>query len=222
MIKRRKIVLTWLAIGAILLLPTPLEGGRSTSPFFRYHSSESPSRPQSPSYATFLIQDSSTVDQLLSYAFQYIGTPYRYGGQTPKGFDCAGFVRFVYRQFGFDLGSSCSPQYRAGTDIRHTTDLRRGDLVFFGDRHKVNILGHVGIVTHVDPQSGKFRFIHSSTSAGVIESRSSEPYYVLRYLCACRILSDADMLPRPPLQPEPPATRPWHWPNTSNQGTPNE
>ena len=129
-----------------------------------------------------------TADLLIDYASKYIGTPYHYGGRTPKGFDCAGFARFVYLRYGYDLPGWCGAQAKLGTEVGDTRNLQRGDLVFFGGRHKSKVIGHTGIVVDANPETGVFRFIHSSTTAGVIISRSTEEYYKIRYITARRIL----------------------------------
>jgi cell wall-associated NlpC family hydrolase len=129
-----------------------------------------------------------TADLLIDYASKYIGTPYHYGGRTPKGFDCAGFARFVYLRYGYDLPGWCGAQARLGIEVSDTRNLQRGDLVFFGGRHKSKVIGHTGIVVDANAENGTFRFIHASTTAGVIISRSTEPYYKDRYITARRIL----------------------------------
>lgn len=129
-----------------------------------------------------------TADLLIDYASKYIGTPYRYGGRTPKGFDCAGFARFAYLRYGYDLPGWCGAQARLGIEVSDPRNLQRGDLVFFGGRHQSKVIGHTGIVVETNAETGVFRFIHSSTTAGVIISRSTEPYYKERYITARRIL----------------------------------
>ncbi len=129
-----------------------------------------------------------TADLLIDYASKYIGTPYRFGGRTPKGFDCAGFARFAFLRYGYDLPGWCGAQAKLGTEVSDTRNLQRGDLVFFGGRHKSKVIGHTGIVVEANATTGVFRFIHSSTTAGVIISRSTEPYYKERYITARRIL----------------------------------
>ena len=62
--------------------------------------------------------------------------------------------------------------------------------MFFGKRGSVRDIGHVGIVVSVDYNRGSFRFIHASTSGGVVESDSNHPYYMMRYIGARRILPD--------------------------------
>lgn len=126
------------------------------------------------------------IEDMLSFANKYIGLRYRRGGKTPKGFDCSGFTGYVFRQFGMDLKASSSAQYTQGDKVE-TGDLQPGDLVFFGGRAASKTrVGHVGMVTDVNPD-GTFRFIHSSTSQGVIVSKSTEPYYSRRYIGARRV-----------------------------------
>ena len=129
-----------------------------------------------------------TADLLIDYASKYIGTPYHFGGRTPKGFDCAGFAHFVFLRYGYDLPGWCGAQARLGIEVSDTRNLQRGDLVFFGGRHQSKTIGHTGIVVSADSVSGKFKFIHASTSAGVIISKSTEEYYKSRYITARRIL----------------------------------
>lgn len=132
-------------------------------------------------------KESATAEQIINEAKKYIGTPYRWGGKGPYAFDCAGFVRFIYGKFGYTLAGSCTPQYLSGMPINQD-DLQIGDLVFFGGRNASHSIGHVGIVTEIDPNNG-FSFIHAART-GVRISHSSEGYYDMRYLCACRLLPE--------------------------------
>ena len=125
---------------------------------------------------------------LVTMAMEYLGTPYHYGGRTPKAFDCAGFALFLYRHFGYSLPGWSGAQARLGIEVSDTRNLRAGDLVFFGGRGAKKIVGHTGIVVDTDVQTGVFRFIHASTGAGVIISKSTEDYYKKRYITARRIL----------------------------------
>lgn len=160
----------------------------------------------SPSVSVDPLADTLTLDRaeiILDTACKFIGYPYKYGGKGPNRFDCAGFVRFIFRKFGYLLGPSAPSQFPQGRSLK-VEDLHTGDLVFFGGRRgssKSKRIGHVGIVTVVNPNDHSFRFIHASTSRGVIISNSTEPYYDHRYQGACRILPEKVSSDASSLQP---------------------
>ncbi|MGI6073413.1 MAG: C40 family peptidase [Fermentimonas sp.] len=128
-------------------------------------------------------------DDIVAFSKQYLGRPYGYSSKGPKSFDCSGFTYFVFKNFGYNLGASSSDQDRQAKTIDRRDKLQKGDLVFFEGRVKNGKVGHVGIVTDIYP-NGNFRFIHASTSNGVIYTKSTEPYYASRYLRGGRILED--------------------------------
>ena len=130
------------------------------------------------------------VDQLLDYAKTFIGVPYLLGASGPERFDCSGFTSYVFREFGYDLPHNSVMQFRDSQPVESFSDLRKGDLVFFGARNNIRSIGHVGIVVDVDLDRGMFRFIHASTSNGVEIQRSTSPYFMMRYMGAGRILPD--------------------------------
>lgn len=146
-----------------------------------------------PTAAKAEIQQSvrTSADMVIDEANRYLGTPYRWGGKTPEGFDCAGFTRFIYSQFGVNLAPSAAPQYKQGKVVKKA-DLAKGDLVFYGGSRSTKAIGHVGIVTEVGVDG--FSFIHASRS-GVRISSSKEPYYSRRYIGACRILNSVYAMP---------------------------
>lgn len=110
---------------------------------------------------------------------ELVGTPYKYGGTTTKGFDCSGFTSYVFKQFKLDLPRSSSSQAQIGKKV-DKDDLRAGDLVFFNTSGKG--ISHVGIYV------GDGKFAHSSSSKGVTISKLSESYYVKRYVTARRVM----------------------------------
>ena len=144
------------------------------------------SRPTLP--PSIIIARADTGLLVVAKAKEYIGTPYRYAGRTPKAFDCAGYVLYIYSHFGHSLPGWCGAQARLGVEVSDTRNLQPGDLVFFGGRHQSKVIGHTGIVVSADSVSGRFKFIHASTTAGVIISNSTEDYYKSRYITARRIL----------------------------------
>lgn len=131
-----------------------------------------------------------TADLIFEEATKHLGKPYRYGAKGPKAFDCAGFARYVYQKFGIDLPGGSQPQYAKGRKIKDPKKLQRGDLVFWQGREANGRVGHTGIVTEVDTNTGRFRFIHAATSSGVIFSYSNEAYYARRYVGGCRLIGD--------------------------------
>ena len=134
------------------------------------------------------VADPAGAGGVLAEAFSLIGVPYRRGGSTPDtGFDCSGFVRYVYRSAGVDLPRSAVTQFAIGQDTGRE-DLQTGDLVFFRSRRG----WHVGIY------SGAGNFIHAPNSRDRVKvTPLDEPYYARAYLGARRIFPSA-----PP--PEPP------------------
>lgn len=126
------------------------------------------------------------VRAILDYANSFIGTRYRRGSSSPKGFDCSGFTSYVFKNFGYQLTRSSSSQVSDGTPVAKN-ELQPGDLVFFNGRAVGKRVGHVGIVTEVK-EDGKFKFIHSSNGKGVIVSSSEEAYYKRRYVGASRVV----------------------------------
>lgn len=132
----------------------------------------------------------SVVDQLLEYAHTFIGTPYRLGASGPEQFDCSGFTSYVFRAYGYELPHSSAAQFKQCRPVEEFIDLQKGDLVFFGARNSIRNIGHVGIVVDIDERHGMFHFIHASTSHGVEVQRSTQPYFMMRYIGAGRILPD--------------------------------
>ena len=130
------------------------------------------------------------VDELLDYAKTFIGVPYRLGASGPERFDCSGFTSYVFREFGYDLPHNSTMQFRDCVPVESFSELRKGDLVFFGARNNIRNIGHVGIVVDVDLERGMFQFIHASSSNGVEIQRSTSPYFMMRYMGAGRVLKD--------------------------------
>ena len=119
------------------------------------------------------------VSEVVVLAMKLRGAPYVWGGNTPQGFDCAGFVRYIYGQKGIDLPRTLSGQLALGTPVERQT-LEPGDLVFFQNTFERG-LSHVGIYT------GNGQFISAvSERRGVDVDSLDVPFWSERYLVARR------------------------------------
>ena len=117
--------------------------------------------------------------EILATAKQYIGVPYVWGGSTPSGFDCSGYVQYVYRLHGYTLPRTSKEQFATGSWVSKS-NLQAGDLVFFNTSG--NGVSHVGIYI------GNDQFIHASSSKGVMISYLSNSYWDARYYGARKVL----------------------------------
>ena len=126
------------------------------------------------------------VDDIITFAKKFLGTPYRYAGSTPSGFDCSGFIYYVMGNFGFSLTRTSYGLAEFGRTVK-LADIRPGDLMFFKGRNVNSTqIGHVGMVIEVGP--GVIKFIHSSTSRGVvIDNFYTSKYYIPRFIKAKRL-----------------------------------
>ncbi len=130
-------------------------------------------------------KNSATINSVLKDAENYIGVPYKYGGNTSSGFDCSGFVCKVYLENDKKLARSSSDQALEGEEIDEK-DIKPGDLLFFATSGGTKV-SHVGIV-HDIGNDGEVKFIHASTSKGVMISSLNEKYWNKAYLFARRVL----------------------------------
>lgn len=125
------------------------------------------------------------VPSLLDRAKEHIGAPYRLGGASPSGFDCSGFVRFVFQAFGVQLNRSSGTQATQGDKVA-SGEIQPGDLLFF--RIRGSRIGHVGIYL------GGGQFIHASSRGGpsvrgVKISRLDSSFYAKRLVSARRVMA---------------------------------
>ncbi|WP_017755382.1 C40 family peptidase [Calidifontibacillus oryziterrae] len=125
-----------------------------------------------------VINDRYGVDtSLIQYATKLVGTPFEWGGTTPNGFDCSGFLKYVYSEKGINIPRTVNEIWNYGIDVGNPSI---GDLVFF-QTYKPGP-SHAGIYI------GDGKFIHSSSSKGVTISKLNLNYWSKRYLGAKRIV----------------------------------
>ena len=130
----------------------------------------------------------SKRDSIVSYAESFIKTPYIWGGTSPKGFDCTGFLYFVYKHFGIKVSRASSGYDSVGSKIDLTMVRPADILLFTGTDATKRKVGHVGIV--LSNKDGLVRFIHSSSSKrhfGVTITEYNSSGYVKRFLRAITI-----------------------------------
>ncbi|WP_426486585.1 C40 family peptidase [Flavobacterium sp. 2] len=113
------------------------------------------------------------VNHLIETASENIGVKYKAGGTTKNGFDCSGLVYTTFESENIQLPRSSFEQSKIGIVIP-VKDAQKGDLIFF-KTNKSKQINHVGLITEIN--SNEIKFIHSSTSKGVIISSTKEPYY---------------------------------------------
>jgi len=126
-------------------------------------------------------------EKTVATAREYLGTRYKAGGKTPKGFDCSGFVIHVMGRMEIQMAACSADQAKCGKEVE-LDRARPGDLIYFGSKSRVN---HVGILTEVS--KNKLMMIHSSSSHGVIEENVLQSDYWLRRI---RVVRDLSSFPR--------------------------
>ncbi len=123
----------------------------------------------------------SAQEAVIQEAMNHLGTPYVWGGKAPGGFDCSGFVYYVYGQMGYSMGYDAVQQLKDGLVVDRS-ELEPGDLVFFqGTSWQSSIVTHVGIY------AGDGEFIHASNSGIAVASLDDE-YWQGHYFGARRVL----------------------------------
>lgn len=130
--------------------------------------------------------DSSDLrQQIVAYAKKFLGVKYVYGGSSPKGFDCSGFVQYVMKHFDIKVDRSSEDQALNGKKVSKS-DLKPGDMVFFDTNGGHNAIEHAGI------SLGDGYFIHASSGSAhkVTISNLNEGFYDDAYMWARRVIND--------------------------------
>jgi len=126
------------------------------------------------------ILPAAPVNALVATALTFRGTPYRNGGSDPSGFDCSGFVQWVFAQHGARLPREVRDQYRVGEEIDRD-EVAPGDLVFFETVSRG--ASHVGIAL------GNGEFVHAPSSRGVVRiEKYTSSYWDSRWVGARRVM----------------------------------
>ncbi len=124
-------------------------------------------------------------DSLVKTANKYLKVSYKYAGKDPSGFDCSGFVGFIFNQFGVSLPSSSLQMSEVG-NVVSIKDAKQGDLIFFKGHDITSGVGHVGIVVS---NLNKITWIHASTSHGVRYDTFDNQYFKERFVTIKRIIN---------------------------------
>lgn len=133
--------------------------------------------------------DSYFGEQIVNNAIaEFEGVRYRGGGTTKAGMDCSGMVYATFQLFDMTLPRSSHAMAASAKEVK-LTDVKKGDLLFFKNNRRRNVINHVGIVTEVTPE-GEVKFIHSSTSSGVIISSMNEAYHARTFVQAGRVIEN--------------------------------
>jgi len=111
---------------------------------------------------------------ILSSVKSYLGTPYQYGGMSRKGIDCSALLYLSFNQAGIQLPRASKDQSKFGKNVKWGR-IKPGDLVFFKFTQKGENSWHSGVIVTVEKE--KIKFIHASSSKGVIESDLNSTYY---------------------------------------------
>lgn len=162
------------------------------STFSKYFSKPKTEEPKKETTKTSTFSDyasnfyNSTIDNIIAVGKTFLGIPYRWGGTSENGFDCSGFIKYIFEWFGIQLPRTSREMANYGTYVSKN-DLQKGDLIFFTGRNmNSGVIGHIGIVVEVTNEA--IKMMHSSSSQGVhIEDLNKSAYFSKRYMTARRL-----------------------------------
>lgn len=179
-----------IAIGRILIDAMHRTSAGSTAR--RRSPTSSSGAPTSTSSARVSASAARTARRVLDSGEKFIGTPYVWGGSTPRGFDCSGFVQYVYREHGVELPRTSRQMAHAGIAVAvRTASLAPGDLMLFS--------GSTSTISHVAIYAGNGRILHSSSSGhGVGYDRLDDTkrgrYFKSHFVAARRVIENGASL----------------------------
>ncbi len=125
------------------------------------------------------------ASKVVTHALSFEGTRYKYGGTDKRGMDCSGLVYTSFQKENIALPRVSRDMAKKGIRIK-LNDIEEGDLLFFQTNKNRKVINHVGLV--VENQKGEVRFIHSTTSRGVIISSLLESYWKSAFVEVRRII----------------------------------
>jgi cell wall-associated NlpC family hydrolase len=122
------------------------------------------------------------IDSVVNFGKELIGLPYRYGGSSLKGFDCSGFIRYIFQKYGYSFPHSSMAYAKIGTKIKRDSILsvKKGDLLLFKGRNiKSKRIGHIALVVEIN--DNEILMLHSCCDKGIaIENYLTSAYYPKR------------------------------------------
>ena len=127
----------------------------------------------------------STKEKVVSNALVFKGTKYKFGGTTKKGMDCSGVVYVAYKKENIQLPRVSRDMAKKGKKIS-LKEARKGDLLFFRTHKSSRKINHVGLIISV--KNKQIKFIHSTSSKGVIISSLSQKYWKNAFVKATKVL----------------------------------
>lgn len=125
------------------------------------------------------------VNKVIKTARSYLGVRYKYGGTGKSGIDCSGLLINSFKSINLTIPRTSKQQSKLGSEIK-LKNVKKGDLVFFSAKKHRRKISHVGLVTETGNK--KIKFIHSSTSSGVVEDNLLAEHYINRLVTIRRVL----------------------------------
>jgi cell wall-associated NlpC family hydrolase len=168
----------------LTLLEEPYSNAGSKGNTYKESGSGKKSGSSSSSSSGSASSSSSLGEQVAAYAMKFKGYKYVYGGAAPStGFDCSGMVYYVYKQFGINVGRTCTNQYNSGYSRVNRANLKVGDIVIFERTYTTS-----SYCTHSGIYIGNGQFIHAANSrSGVVVTSLDNEYYSSRFICGVHV-----------------------------------